>query len=147
MVEQKTFITFGKLLQDLAAQCRAAEKYLYDGAGAQPDAVHRELANWVAGKERHLAACLDQLREEGEARVIGRRLQYKPWHGSWMPPSDLDQGLQQTIFVNNTVVSALQEESEKSAPVSMEELIADLAVQVSSINRRISLALISSRDL
>lgn len=147
MPEQQTFIAFGDLLRDLAQQCRAAEHYLRHSEQVQDDSTHSELAPSVARHQRQVADALERCSAAGDESLVMRRLQYTAGHRPWTAPHTLEQGLRQTLAINNAVVSLLQDESDKSAPITIGQQMADLKTQIHGINRRISLALVTARDL
>jgi hypothetical protein len=146
MEQRETFIEYGDLLRELAAQCRAAEAFLSQGASRELDSMD-QLAEWVARREGRVADGLERCAEEGPANMVSRRLQFMPEHRAWEAPEDRVTALQQAVAVNNAVASVLREETEKSVPVDVGEQMDDLTRQVDAINRKVSLALVTSQDL
>lgn len=143
-----TFIAFGDLLKSLALQCRAAERFL---RRAQADTgapmVTTEFAAWVAQREGRVATGLEQCAQQGPDNMVERRLQYQPSYRAWQDPDTTNLALRQVVVLNNAVAEALREATEKSVPVEIGEQMDDLTRQIDAINRKVSLAVVTSEDV
>jgi hypothetical protein len=147
MTERTTFMAFGDLLRDLAQQCRSAERFLRRAEARGMPAGQDAFAGWVADREKHIAASLEQCASEGPENLVQRRLQYMPEHHSWREPDDFSGGLRQLLLVNAAVVNVLREEADKSVSVEVGETLQDLTHQVHAINRGVSMSLVTGEDL
>jgi len=148
MKQRDTFISFGDLLKSLALQCRAAERFLRRaGADDAESTVTAEFANWVAKREGRVATGLEQCAQQGPENMIARRLQYKPSYRAWLDPGAAELALRQVVDLNNAVAEALAEATEKSVPVEIGEKMDDLTRQIDAINRKVSLAVVTAKDL
>ena len=146
MSERETFVAYGDLLMNLALQCRSVERAL--GRRAEDDGgLTVELAKWVAERQARVASGLERCAKEGPENLVARRLQFKPSYRAWLGPEQGDVALGQVVALNNVVTEVLAEEAEKSVPVELGEQMDDLTKQVDAINRKISLALVTSGDL
>lgn len=146
--QRDTFVAFGDLLKSLALQCRAAERFLRKlrADGSEP-MVTVEFAAWIAQREGRVATGLEQCVQHGPANMIARRLQYKPSYRAWLDPDTAKLALRQVVDVNNAVAEALREAAEKSVPVEIGEKMEDLTRQIEAINRKVSLAVVTSGDI
>lgn len=146
--QRDTFIAFGDLLKSLGLQCRAAERFLRKvrSDDAEPT-VTAEFAAWVAQRQARIATGLEQCALQGPENMVARRLQYKPSYRAWLDPGTTGLALKQVVNLNNAVAEALGEVAEKSAPVEIGEKMEDLTRQIDAINRKVSLAMVTSRDL
>lgn len=143
-----TFIAFGDLLRNLALQCRAAERFLRKARADDGEpTVTAEFAAWVAQREGRVATGLEQCAQQGPDNMIARRLQYKPSYRAWLDPDTTGQALTQTVNLNNAVAEALDEATEKSVAIEIGEQMADLTRQIDAINRKVSLAVVTSDDV
>jgi hypothetical protein len=146
--QRDTFIAFGDLLKSLALQCRAAERFL---RRAKTDrgapTITAEFAAWVAEREGRVATGLEQCAQQGPENMIARRLQYKPSYRAWLDPGATESALKQVVDLNNAVAEALAEATEKSAPVELGEKMDDLTRQIDAINRKVSLAVVTAKDV
>lgn len=148
MKQRDTFIAFGDLLKNLALQCRAAERFLRRArADDRQSMVATEFAVWVAQREGRVATGLEQCAQQGPDNMISRRLQFKPSYRAWLDPGDTALALKQVVALNNAVAEALAEVTEKSVPVEIGEKMADLTRQIDAINRKVSLAMVTAKDV
>lgn len=148
MEERGTFIQFGDLLLRLAEQCRLSAASLEGGGGGERSPDNREqFAKWVAQRQHRLAEDLARCVEECPENLINRRVQYQPGFREWQSPDGLQAALAQTVDLNSTVAGALQTETDKSSTVETGGLMQDLSRQVDAVNRKVSLALVTSQDL
>ena len=146
--DRDTFIAFGDLLKSLALQCRAAERFLRRArADDSEPTLTAEFAAWVAQREGRVATGLEQCAQQGPANMIARRLQYKPSYRAWLDPDTTRLALRQTVNLNNAVAEALDEATEKFVPIEIGEQMADLTRQIDAINRKVSLAVVTSDDV
>jgi hypothetical protein len=146
MEKRETFVAYGDLLRELAAQCRASQECLRRCGRRDVDGTDK-LADWVARREGRLAEGLERCADAGPSKLVKRMLQYKPEHRCWQNPADCFAALEQTVAVNHAISEALQEEMRKSAPLDISEQMHDLMQQVDAINRKVSLAMVTSQDL
>ncbi|MEE4276867.1 MAG: hypothetical protein V2I82_00195 [Halieaceae bacterium] len=146
MQQRDTFIAYGDLLRELATQCRRSEGYLRERQGPDLSNVD-QLAEWVARRQGRLATGLSRCADQGPRKLVERRLQYKPHYRAWNEPGDRRAALESVVALNRIVTEVLDEEADKSVAIEIGEQMADLTAQIDAVNRKISLALVTSQDL
>jgi hypothetical protein len=148
---RETFLTFGELLEQLAAHSRQALAALEQQERQQPGKAeggrHAEFVDWVCGRQRHLLEGLEGLAERGSPALLERYLQYRPELGAAPVGSDQQSVFNWTLDANNLALEVLSDLQHKTLAPEAEATIADLVRQLEGINRKIAMALNTAGDV
>ena len=114
---------------------------------ARVDSPYREAMALVAQEERELAGQLAEYAENGPANIVCTRLQYTLEEPGQPVAHSADAALENVTRVNRALAAILRDLTEKLAPDTVCESLEAFRLAVDAVNRRISMILVTARDL